>query len=101
MLRLCIILSVSFRQSSDPSTLQLCTMVGHPMDLCMMSVDLRSPRPDLETVLRHIALQGGGLRVNNNKVDDEGYVMSEGDLIDGRLVLLACGKKNKLLLRVE
>jgi len=49
----------------------------------------------------HVALQGGGLRVNNSKVDDEGYVMSEDDLIDGRLVLLSCGKKNKLLLRVE
>ena len=49
----------------------------------------------------HVPAQGGGLRVNNCKVDDEGYVMSEDDLIDGRLVLLSCGKKNKLLLRVE
>ena len=46
-------------------------------------------------------MQGGGLRVNNVKIDDEGYVMTEADLIDGRLVLLSTGKKNKLLLRVE
>lgn len=41
------------------------------------------------------------MRVNNGKISDENYVMTEGDLIDGRLVLLSAGKKNKLLLRVE
>ena len=46
-------------------------------------------------------MQGGGLRINNRKVEDEGYVLSDDDLIDGRLVLLSFGKKNKLLLRVE
>ena len=46
-------------------------------------------------------LQGGGVRVNNAKVDDEAAVLGEGDLVGGRLVLLAAGKKNKLLLRVE
>lgn len=47
-----------------------------------------------------ILLQGGGFRVNNAKVEDEAAVIAEGDLIDGRLLLLAAGKKNKLLLRV-
>lgn len=41
------------------------------------------------------------MRVNNGKISDEGYVITEDDLIDGRLVLLSAGKKNKLLLRVE
>ena len=48
-----------------------------------------------------LPVQGGGLRVNNGKISDEGYVITEDDLIDGRLVLLSAGKKNKLLLRVE
>ncbi len=39
--------------------------------------------------------------MNNSKVDDEGAVVGEGALIDGRLLLLAAGKKNKLLLRVS
>ena len=50
-------------------------------------------------MLMGVNLQGGGFRVNNEKVEDEAAVLSEGDLIDGRLLLLAAGKKNKLLLR--
>lgn len=45
-------------------------------------------------------LQGGGVRVNNGKVDDELHTLGEADLIDGRLVLIAAGKKNKMLVRV-
>lgn len=40
------------------------------------------------------------MRINNQKVLDEQQVLSEEDLIDGRLMLIAAGKKNKLLLRV-
>lgn len=47
----------------------------------------------------HHLMQGGGVRVNNEKVDDELHVLQEGDLIDGRLVLIAAGKKNKMLVR--
>ena len=47
-----------------------------------------------------MVLQGGGVRVNNEKVDDELHTLTEADLIDGRLVLIAAGKKNKMLVRV-
>ena len=40
------------------------------------------------------------MRVNNEKVDDELAVLAEEDLIDGRLLLIATGKKNKMLVRV-
>lgn len=46
-------------------------------------------------------VQGGGVRVNNKQIKDEGYQMQEGDLIEGRLILLSTGKKNKLLLHVS
>ena len=46
-------------------------------------------------------IAGGGVRLNNARVEAEGAVVGEGDLIEGRLLLLAAGKKNKLLLRVE
>ncbi len=45
-------------------------------------------------------LQGGGVRLNNQKVSDEQQLLSEGDFIDGRLALIAAGKKNKMLLRI-
>ena len=45
-------------------------------------------------------IQGGGLRMNNNKVTDDEKVVTKDDLVDGSLMLLSCGKKNKLLLNV-
>ena len=41
------------------------------------------------------------MRVNNRREADEQATLAEEDLIEGRLVLLAAGKKNKLLLRVS
>ena len=46
-------------------------------------------------------IKGGGVRVNNIKISDELHVLSEDDLIGGRMMLLAAGKKNKTLVRVE
>eukprot|EP00891_Asterochloris_glomerata_P008586 jgi/Astpho2/8586/e_gw1.00126.22.1_t len=46
-------------------------------------------------------IAGGGVRVNNNRVSSDEHVLSEEDLIEGRLVLLAAGKKNKMLVRVK
>jgi tyrosyl-tRNA synthetase len=46
-------------------------------------------------------IKGGGIRVNNVKIEDEGHLLSEDDLIEGRLMLLAAGKKNKTLVKVE
>ena len=40
------------------------------------------------------------MRINNQQIKDDGYTIAEEDLIEGRLVLLAAGKKNKLLLNV-
>lgn len=45
-------------------------------------------------------IKGGGVRLNNVQIQDEYFVVGEQDLIDGCLVLLATGKKNKLLLRL-
>ncbi len=45
-------------------------------------------------------VQGGGVRLNNVKVESEQHVLGEEDLIEGRLVLIAAGKKNKMLVRV-
>lgn len=44
---------------------------------------------------------GGGVRINNVKVDSAERALGEEDLVGGRLVLLAAGKKNKMLLKVE
>ncbi|KAK9820078.1 hypothetical protein WJX72_005856 [[Myrmecia] bisecta] len=46
-------------------------------------------------------IKGGGVAVNNAKVSDEMHKLTAADLIEGRLLLLAAGKKNKMLVRVQ
>jgi tyrosyl-tRNA synthetase len=46
-------------------------------------------------------VKNGGVYLNNAKVADDKKVVEAGDLIDGRLALVACGKKNKMLVRVQ
>lgn len=70
-------------------------VVGRPLAELMAAVGLQ---PSKAAVRRMIA--GGGVALNNEKVGEEGRVVEEGDLIDGRLLLLAAGKKNKMLVRV-
>ena len=46
-------------------------------------------------------IKGGGVYLNNQKVKEELVVVSEADLIDGRMLLVAAGKKNKMLVKLE
>lgn len=43
----------------------------------------------------------GGVYLNNKQVVDEGCEVLPSDLVDGRLLLLAIGKKNKILIRLS
>ena len=45
-------------------------------------------------------IKGGGVYLNNAKVTDELAPLAPADAIDGRLILLACGKKNTVLVRI-
>jgi tyrosyl-tRNA synthetase len=45
-------------------------------------------------------VKNGGVYLNNAKVADDKRAVAPGDLIDGRLALIACGKKNKMLVKV-
>ena len=71
-------------------------VVGAPLIDVMVDVGLQ---PSKGAARRLVA--GGGVSLNNAKVSDAARVVEEGDLIGGRLALIAAGKKNKLLLRVE
>ena len=45
-------------------------------------------------------IKGGGVYLNNQKVMEEMLAVKEEDLIDSKMVLIAAGKKNKLLLKI-
>ncbi|KAL3516648.1 hypothetical protein ACH5RR_023550 [Cinchona calisaya] len=46
-------------------------------------------------------LKQGGLYLNNNRVDSEGKKIEANDIIDGKVILLSAGKKNKMVVRVS
>jgi tyrosyl-tRNA synthetase len=45
-------------------------------------------------------IQNGGVSINNEKIQDENHIVMPQQLIDGRLLLLAVGKKHKVLIRL-
>ena len=55
-------------------------------------------QPSKSAVRRMI--KGGAIRVNNRLVKDEAELIAEGEAVDGRYILLAAGKKNKMVLEL-
>lgn len=62
----------------------------------LVKVGLQSSKTEARKLIRN-----GGASMNNQRIEDEAAVISESDLIEGKLILFSVGKKNKLLLRVE
>lgn len=46
-------------------------------------------------------IRNGGCYLNNKKMTEENHVFTADDFVDGRLILLAVGKKNKKLIRLD
>jgi tyrosyl-tRNA synthetase len=46
-------------------------------------------------------LKQGGLYLNNARVDIEEKTIEESDMVDGKVMLLSAGKKNKMVIRIE
>lgn len=46
-------------------------------------------------------LKQGGLYLNNCRVDGEGKKIEDADIVDGKVLLLSAGKKNKMVVRIS
>lgn len=46
-------------------------------------------------------ITNGGVSLNNKKIEDVAFELSENDILEDKLALLAVGKKKKLLLRIN
>eukprot|EP00850_Spirogloea_muscicola_P011177 SM000068S20609 [mRNA] locus=s68:402420:404951:- [translate_table: standard] len=46
-------------------------------------------------------IQQGGVYLNNEKVDGDARIVTERDILEGKMLLLAAGKKNKMLVKVS
>lgn len=70
-------------------------VLGQPIVDIMVAVGLQTSKGQGRKMIK-----GGGVYLNNKKVAEQMATVGEEDLIDGRLLLLAAGKKNKFLIRV-
>ena len=62
----------------------------------LVEIGLQASKGDARRLIRN-----GGVYINNEKVEDENCVIDDNLLIDNRLLLLAAGKKNKMLVRIR
>jgi tyrosyl-tRNA synthetase len=46
-------------------------------------------------------IKQGGLYLNNVRIDSEDKLVEEGDIVDGKVLLLSAGKKNKMVVRIS
>ena len=70
-------------------------VVGFPTVDLLVKVGLQ---PSKSAVRRMI--KGGAIRVNNRLVKEEGEIVGEEEAVDGRFLLLAAGKKNKMIVEL-
>lgn len=83
---------VSRRRPAAEAVLQCCASWQSAAGLtCAVCVLLQVKR----------LIKGGGVYLNNAKVTEQDKVVQAEDLIDGKLLLLAAGKKNKMLVRIS
>ncbi|XP_040375964.1 tyrosine--tRNA ligase, chloroplastic/mitochondrial [Oryza brachyantha] len=78
---------------------------------CSLPYDqvLKSPLVDLavstgllasKSAVRRLIKQGG-LYLNNIRIDSEDKLVEEGDVVNGKVLLLSAGKKNKMVVRIS
>ncbi len=70
-------------------------VINVPLIDLIVKAGLQSSKTEAKKLVRN-----GGVSMNNDRIEKETDCVEEKDLIEGRLLLLSVGKKNKLLIRV-
>lgn len=70
-------------------------VVGHKLIDLIVQAGLQPSKGEARRLIKN-----GGVYVNNEKVSDENMNIELHHLVDSRLILLAAGKKNKVLIRI-
>ncbi|XP_058179847.1 tyrosine--tRNA ligase, chloroplastic/mitochondrial [Rhododendron vialii] len=78
-----------------------CSMPYHEvLDLSLVDLSVSTGLLDTKSAARRL-LKQGGLYLNNSRVDSEGKKVEAEDIVDGKILLLSAGKKNKLVVRIS
>lgn len=65
----------------------------------LVDLSVRSGLLSSKSAVRRM-LKQGGVYLNNKRVNSEDKVIQEVDIIDGKVILLSAGKKNKMVVRI-
>ncbi|KAL9682085.1 hypothetical protein QQ045_013878 [Rhodiola kirilowii] len=66
----------------------------------VVDISVSSGLFDSKSAARRL-LKQGGVYLNNNRVDSDGKKIEAQDIIDGKVLLLSAGKKNKVVVRIS
>ncbi|XP_047165404.1 tyrosine--tRNA ligase, chloroplastic/mitochondrial-like [Vigna umbellata] len=69
------------------------------LNLSLVDLSVSSGLFESKSAARRL-LKQGGLYLNNSRVDSEGKRIEAADIVDGKVLLLSAGKKNKVLVRI-
>ncbi|KAK7385611.1 hypothetical protein VNO78_31343 [Psophocarpus tetragonolobus] len=69
------------------------------LNLSLVDLSVSSGLFESKSAARRL-LKQGGLYLNNNRVDSESKRIEAADIVDGKVLLLSAGKKNKVLVRI-
>ncbi len=62
----------------------------------LVEIGLQPSKGEARRIIRN-----GGVYINNQKIEDENCSIGDNHLISNRLILIAAGKKNKMLIRIK
>ncbi|KAK7321415.1 hypothetical protein VNO77_32039 [Canavalia gladiata] len=69
------------------------------LNLSLVDLSVSSGLFESKSAARRL-LKQGGVYLNNNRVDSENKRIEAADIVDGKVLLLSAGKKNKVLVRI-
>ncbi|XP_065868226.1 tyrosine--tRNA ligase, chloroplastic/mitochondrial-like [Euphorbia lathyris] len=70
------------------------------INLSLVDLSVSSGLLETKSAARRL-LKQGGLYLNNSRVDSEGKRIEADDIVDGKVLLLSAGKKNKVVIRIS
>lgn len=70
------------------------------LNLSIVDLSVLSGLLESKSAVRRM-LKQGGLYLNNSRIDSENKKIEADDIVDGRVLLLSAGKKNKMVVRVS
>ncbi|KAK1280995.1 hypothetical protein QJS04_geneDACA004871 [Acorus gramineus] len=70
------------------------------LNACLIDLSVLTGLIASKSAARRLMKQGG-LYLNNKRVENEEKTIEESDIIDGKVLLLSAGKKNKMVIRIS